>query len=112
MQLTTVSAMLSSMNNGVTIAGDAEISEQLPEQPREPADAPLVAGPSPATEDGIVTPAGPPPSAPLPPVEQRSNEGASVPAAPSTTGIGVLVVNLGTPDAPTPAAVRRYLKEF
>jgi ferrochelatase len=27
-------------------------------------------------------------------------------------GIGVLLVNLGTPDAPTPAAVRRYLAEF
>ena len=27
-------------------------------------------------------------------------------------GIGVLLVNLGTPDAPTAAAVRRYLKEF
>ena len=26
--------------------------------------------------------------------------------------IGVLLVNLGTPDAPTPAAVRRYLGEF
>lgn len=26
--------------------------------------------------------------------------------------IGVLVTNLGTPDAPTPAAVRRYLAEF
>ncbi|MEQ1498718.1 MAG: ferrochelatase [Novosphingobium sp.] len=26
--------------------------------------------------------------------------------------IGVLLVNLGTPDAPTPGAVRRYLKEF
>ena len=25
---------------------------------------------------------------------------------------GVLVVNLGTPDAPTPAAVRRFLAEF
>jgi len=25
---------------------------------------------------------------------------------------GVLLVNLGTPDAPTPAAVRRYLREF
>ncbi|MGC2125864.1 MAG: ferrochelatase [Xanthobacteraceae bacterium] len=28
------------------------------------------------------------------------------------TGIGVLLVNLGTPDAATPAAIRRYLKEF
>jgi protoporphyrin/coproporphyrin ferrochelatase len=26
--------------------------------------------------------------------------------------VGVLLVNLGTPDAPTPAAVRRYLREF
>ena len=33
------------------------------------------------------------------------------PAAP-LGGIGVLLVNLGTPDAPTPAAVRRYLAEF
>lgn len=28
------------------------------------------------------------------------------------SGTGVLLVNLGTPDAPTPAAVRRYLAEF
>src|SRR5512138_1859446 len=26
--------------------------------------------------------------------------------------LGVLLVNLGTPDAPTPSAVRRYLAEF
>ncbi len=34
--------------------------------------------------------------------------------APSSSAdrIGVLLVNLGTPDAPTPAAVRRYLAEF
>ena len=25
---------------------------------------------------------------------------------------GILLVNLGTPDAPTSAAVKRYLKEF
>ncbi|MGH6787007.1 MAG: ferrochelatase [Novosphingobium sp.] len=30
----------------------------------------------------------------------------------ATGKIGVLLVNLGTPDAPTPAAVRRYLREF
>ncbi|MBS1240272.1 MAG: hemH [Proteobacteria bacterium] len=29
-----------------------------------------------------------------------------------TGGVGVLLVNLGTPDAPTPKAVKRYLKEF
>ncbi len=31
---------------------------------------------------------------------------------PKAGGVGVLLVNLGTPDAPTPKAVRRYLKEF
>jgi ferrochelatase len=30
----------------------------------------------------------------------------------NTAGVGVLLVNLGTPDAPTPAALRRYLAEF
>ena len=33
-------------------------------------------------------------------------------ARPMGGGIGVLVVNLGTPDAPDAAAVRRYLREF
>lgn len=27
-------------------------------------------------------------------------------------GVGALLINLGTPDAPSPAAVRRYLREF
>lgn len=30
----------------------------------------------------------------------------------NAASIGLLLVNLGTPDAPTPTAVRRYLKEF
>ncbi len=30
----------------------------------------------------------------------------------ATTKVGVLLVNLGSPDAPTPKAVRRYLAEF
>ena len=30
----------------------------------------------------------------------------------SETRYGVLLVNLGTPDAPTPKAVRKYLAEF
>jgi protoporphyrin/coproporphyrin ferrochelatase len=33
-------------------------------------------------------------------------------AMPTTLGIGVLLVNLGTPDAAEPKAVRRYLQEF
>lgn len=33
-------------------------------------------------------------------------------AGAAKSSVGVLLVNLGTPDAPTPAAVKRYLKEF
>ena len=47
--------------------------------------------------------------APPPPSQAVTNVVAG--DAPAT-GIGVLLVNLGTPDAPTPAAVRRYLKQF
>jgi ferrochelatase len=32
--------------------------------------------------------------------------------APAKAGVGVLLINLGTPDDPTPRAVRRYLAEF
>ena len=41
----------------------------------------------------------------------QSHVPADHPAIPAS-GIGVLLVNLGTPDAPTPKAVRRYLAEF
>src|ERR1041385_917343 len=34
------------------------------------------------------------------------------PSRPSAMRTGLLLVNLGTPDAPTPIAVRRYLREF
>ena len=30
----------------------------------------------------------------------------------SSAATGILITNLGTPDAPTPAALRRYLAEF
>ena len=36
---------------------------------------------------------------------------ATLPARASAR-TGILLVNLGTPDAPTPGAVRRYLREF
>jgi len=37
-----------------------------------------------------------------------------MPEAPAPKGgaVGILLINLGTPDAPTPAAIRRYLREF
>lgn len=37
---------------------------------------------------------------------------APVPQAATAARDGVLLVNVGTPDAPTPEAVRRYLREF
>jgi ferrochelatase len=58
---------------------------------------------------------------PAPPIAPTVSAEASAPAvAPSpapapealAAGIGVLIVNLGTPEAATPAAVRKYLKEF
>ncbi len=58
------------------------------------------------------------PTPPIAKIEADSAPLASTPvpaviaSVPSVTGIGVLLVNLGTPDAPTPVAVRRYLKEF
>jgi ferrochelatase len=72
------------------------------------------AAPAVEHEPAIVTPAAPE-AAPLAPV----NPGPAIPVsmsaatpAPAVPGIGVLLVNLGTPDAATPEAVRRYLKEF
>jgi ferrochelatase len=52
-----------------------------------------------------------PAAAPLPASQAVANAVAGNETAPAT-GIGVLLVNLGTPDAPTPGAVRRYLKQF
>ncbi|HEX2792882.1 MAG TPA: ferrochelatase, partial [Croceicoccus sp.] len=43
--------------------------------------------------------------------EPTMHRPAHHPAAPHG-GVAVLLVNLGTPDAPTPAAVKRYLREF
>jgi protoporphyrin/coproporphyrin ferrochelatase len=50
----------------------------------------------------------------VPPVAQAAapSVAASVVPAPVERGIGVLLVNLGTPDAPDAKAVRRYLHEF
>jgi len=88
----------------------------LPELPRE----------EPAAPARVETPAETPPvaegSAPAA-NSSAPSEAAATPAAavaPETSaapekvehGIGVLLVNLGTPDAPDAVAVRRYLKEF
>lgn len=49
---------------------------------------------------------------PHPPIDPRPMPRPAGHPAPMARRIGVLLVNLGTPDAPTPAAVKRYLAEF
>jgi len=46
------------------------------------------------------------------PLIQTRAEASQVPAHTEAPRAAILLVNLGTPDAPTPKAVRRYLKEF
>jgi ferrochelatase len=48
------------------------------------------------------------------PAEKRAAPVAAATVTPATAspGIGVLLVNLGTPEAATPQAVRKYLQEF
>src|SRR6516165_9090084 len=95
------------MNNGPPIATDGALARQetspIHAEDREtipgggmgaPEEAPAI-GPSPETPSVVSTPSE-----------------TTVAPAPATGGIGVLIVNLGTPEAPTPVAVRRYLKEF
>src|SRR5258708_12229247 len=84
--------------------GETTAKPAPPELPRE----------EPAVIARAETPAEPPPAA------EGSAPAANTAAAPETAaapkkvehGIGVLLVNLGTPDAPDAAAVRRYPKQF
>jgi ferrochelatase len=68
----------------------------------------------PLEEPAAIAPAESP--AATPPVAESSAPAANTAAAPAPEklehGIGVLLVNLGTPDAPDAKAVRRYLKQF
>ncbi len=78
---------------------------------RPPSAAPLLElAPRPTTAPREAETA--PTTASLPARAAAADAGAASAATPAATGIGVLIVNLGTPDAATPAAVRRYLKEF
>ena len=90
------------MNNGPPISTNDALARQ--EATLSPADDREA-----AAGDAVIAPAEAP--AITEPAEPASDQPANAPA-PATTGIGVLLVNLGTPDAPTPAAVRRYLKQF
>jgi protoporphyrin/coproporphyrin ferrochelatase len=100
------------MNEMPTMPGNAsEVVEQPPLAqnptvlPPEPEPAPPIA-PVPPSEPAKTSDVMPAPSAAAP------GPAATAAVTPASSGIGVLVVNLGTPEAATPAAVRTYLKEF
>ncbi len=83
----------------------------IPDQPAAEVPAPPIQpgnAEPPIVEQGHGEPA--PPATPEAPA--RTEPIAALAATPMASGIGVLLVNLGTPDAAEPAAVRRYLKEF
>jgi len=67
---------------------------------------------TPAIPAQTIAPAASPPIAPSLAGKPAANAAAATSESEPARGIGVLIVNLGTPDAPTPAAVRRYLKQF
>ncbi len=84
--------------------------------PVAPADnrieAPPIAEPSPASAPAPTPPPENAAAVSAPAAAPTVNADAAPEPAPMEHGIGVLIVNLGTPDAPDAAAVRRYLKEF
>jgi protoporphyrin/coproporphyrin ferrochelatase len=92
--------MLLPMNNGPPISTDGALARQEP-TPIQPDEGEPLRGGVAAPDEAPTTPHSP----------EAPSRTATTPA-PATAGIGLLIVNLGTPDAPTAAAVRRYLKEF
>jgi ferrochelatase len=110
------------MNDMPTTPGNAvEVAEQPPVA-QNPAVLPQEAEPLPAAASEPARPIAPLPAgeavkaaAPaVAPATDVSVTAAPAPAAATApaAGIGVLLVNLGTPEAATPQAVRKYLKEF
>ena len=95
------------MNNETPIATDGALTRQetspVPAEDRETIPGGGIGAPD---EAPAIAPSAETASAPVVSTPSETT------VAPATGGIGVLIVNLGTPDAPTPAAVRRYLKEF
>jgi ferrochelatase len=97
------------MNNGPPITSNGAIARQEP-SPIQADDREALPGGEMGAPDEDPT-IGPSPETASAPLSSTPSE-ATVAPVPATSGIGVLIVNLGTPDAPTPAAVRRFLKEF
>ncbi|MGH6742719.1 MAG: ferrochelatase, partial [Bradyrhizobium sp.] len=87
--------------------------EPLHHEP-EPVDAPIEHAPAMEAPPAIIEPE--PTVVPMesPPVAADAEDAPSEDEQPNvvTAGIGILLVNLGTPDAADAPAVRRYLQEF
>jgi protoporphyrin/coproporphyrin ferrochelatase len=100
------------MSDLTPIAGATSESANNPAGAPAPlaAESPTIAGEAP------VGPLDPPVAAEIPAAPAKSSRAIDAAptseAMPTTSGIGVLLVNLGTPDSAEPKAVRRYLKEF
>jgi len=92
--------MLLLMNNGQPIGTDGALAGQ-DSDPIQPDERQAISG------GGIPAAAEAPTISVLP-----ASEPSEMVIAPATSGIGVLLVNLGTPEAPTAVAVRRFLKQF
>ena len=109
--------------NDVPPTGSADSEVIAPPAPSPPP-APSSSAPSAASASDIadrVPSVGEAPTDAIEPAAPQSSVAAaraqtlsatSNEAMPTISGIGVLLVNLGTPDAAEPKAVRRYLKEF
>jgi protoporphyrin/coproporphyrin ferrochelatase len=102
------------MSDTPIMSGNAGAVVDKPPPGQSPAAMPPAADQSPAAShepaqesahQPIAEPS--PPIAPLP-----AGVTPAAAAEPASPGIGVLLVNLGTPEAATPAAVRKYLQEF
>jgi len=83
--------------------------ESAPLEPAPAAAAPIA--PAPADEAPADEPAKSTAAAAAPASTSAAPRAAIAPAT-ASPGIGVLLVNLGTPEAATPQAVRNYLQEF
>jgi ferrochelatase len=74
--------------------------------------APAIMPAAPENPPEAAAPALSPEADGAPTVKPPPDVAATTVPTPVANGIGVLIVNLGTPDAADAAAVRRYLKEF
>ena len=97
------------MNNGPPITSNGAFAQHEP-SPIQGDHQQAMPGDERDTPDEAPTIASSPETAAASPSSTPSE--TTVAPAPATRGVGVLIVNLGTPDAPTPAGVRRFLKEF